>query len=321
MFIQFFESYPREMLSLPTLLVSVPPIQNGSRMRGSCIFRLGVPLSQGCDSSDSCRCIRCAEGHHDLLHRHDYRWNMLMVNFVSRSNVYPVQLPIPISIDVHLKSTRNVSIHAYMLSAVSVTQIFKIEAVSQTIFIPTSALSAAVGTASQSVWVSLLFRLVSDELVCKCLADDCLDMRLLVSPASAATAFGFESPPMEIRPPPPIVHFVHLTLGPSHQRQLAAVRSGRAAVVGAVAAQKLLGVCSELFLMAVRAAEKANFGGQIILHTDWPEHEVAACPELPTTVRVAAVIVPQSVGGRLVRWHQHQADVVSSPDLKDHFQA
>lgn len=233
-----------------------------------------------------------------------------MVNFVARSNVYPAHLPIPISIDVHIPTVVNLSVQVFLLSAASTIPVLKTDAVSKTILVPTTALALAAAAAGPSGWVSLAFRLVSIGRLCECIADDCLDMRLIRSPDSATAAFGFDTPTAAHRPPPPMVHFVHLALDQSHQRQLTAVRTGRAAVAGATAAQTPPRGCNDLLLMAVRAAERAYPGSEIFLHTDQPEDGPAACTELQQAVRVVAIIAPQAVGGRPVRWHQHQADVV-----------
>jgi hypothetical protein len=230
-------------------------------------------------------------------------WNLLMVNFLARSNVYPVHVTVPISIDIFVLPNPDLVLEWNLLApSRPPIRLPTAEAVSQTLLIFPEVLSQAAVAAGPSGWVSVAFRIVSrgGALV----ADDCLDLRL-VPRTRAHVPFDFRSPPGAARQlPPRVVHLVHLVLSPAHRRQLAAVRVGRAARGTAPP-----GGCDATLLAVVRGAAAAVPGAEMLLHTDGPLRG-AACPELARAVRAVPVVAPAAVGGRPVHWHQHQADVV-----------
>ena len=300
----------RSITFFPWFCAMISVVNDEMNYSGRCRFRLNEPTSEICQNHESCKCTGCENEHFPPNEeRNAIGWNLLMSNFVAKSNTYPVRLPIPVTVDIYAHSIQNLTLQGFLLTSRTSVPLFKSEAVSQTILIPPAALKKAAAAAGPSGWVVAMFRLVPTLRPCECIAEDCLDLRLTTSaPMAAAAHFGFNARPAEPWNLPRVIHFVHLAMGPSHQRQRAAVRTGRAAAAAAATATSARPArCDSLFLAAVQAVEVLVPDAVVMLHTDKPDE---ACIQVRHSVHVMRVVAPATVGGRPVLWHQHQADVV-----------
>ena len=215
---------------------------------------------------------------------------MAMLQFLAQTNVYWVEVPLHLWLDVSSQDTEAKSPpgasgggaqeatssptlqiawvrvgdrsqvrpgHAFPAESSSVL-LQNLELKSQQVTLQPAQLRAVREGEKDTNWRLLLVQSISN--AGHVLAEDWLPVQLVDRYADAASNYGFSIPPMHnisVSPTSPamLVHFVHLNLGKAHVEQLEEVsegkkRSGSSASRGAASSSD----CSLLFEMAVRMA-------------------------------------------------------------------